>query len=69
MEMLNATHVADVEEQALEGRELVRGDLQETGVVVGHTAGGSLVRAECICTHISRELLFDYCCRDTDHSQ
>lgn len=67
VEMSNDAHVADIEEQALEGCELVRGDLQETGVVIGHTAGGSLVCAERICTGMSRELLCDYCRRDADH--
>lgn len=64
-----STHVADVEEQALQTRELVRGDLKETGVVVCNTAGGGLVRAECICTCILRELWLGLCGCGTNHWQ
>ncbi len=43
------TDITDLEEQALEVCELVRGKPQKTCVVVEHRAGDALVRRECVC--------------------
>ena len=42
--------VTDVEEQALEVRELVRGELEQTRVVVLHGARDLLVCSQCVCS-------------------
>ena len=41
--------VADVEEEALEVRELVGSDRQQAGVVVDDGPGSVLVCGECVC--------------------
>ena len=45
-------YVANVEEQAGQVRELVRGQAEETGVCVGHGACKSLVLLECVCADV-----------------
>ncbi len=41
---------ADMEEEALEVRELVRGDLEQAGGTVGDGPSRLLVRGQCICS-------------------
>ena len=45
-------YVANVEEQAGQVRELVRGQAEETGIGVGYGACESLVLLECVCAEV-----------------
>ena len=45
-------YFANVEEQAGQVRELVRGQAEKAGVSVGHGARKSLVLLECVCADV-----------------